>query len=302
MLSKHLQFFQPIARPTPGVQLQGLIKLPDSIVQLHRGFKEIPSLMFHFPTLISGIFGLTFPSVISIEEIKLHKLTNLSNDKHMVSMSSDAVVAARWGQGCYITIDPTLFRQSIVDLHASYGFNGLTLPGRMKCELEHVALAVPFCCIKKITIQDEEIDNPFYITIDPSHLEAKQAFDAIYSQFIILLRNKYTKHLGDEEESRDLQDFVWNYIRFYEKYSIIVNPFNHTVRELFQKYPAFMGRFIALNPQLDHDTLIRDLAKQNAGNLFKEHQYTQSLTPDRLERTATPITIYDDPWARPNYD
>lgn len=302
MYGKHFQFFQSRDFSHPCAQFVGVKKIPDSILELHRGFEEIPSLMFRFPSLLLGIFGKTFPEVVSMREIGWHKLTNLSNDYHMVSMSTDPHLASVWGQGCSITIDPTLFRQYIVDVHESYYYQSLTLPGRMDRELEHAALGVPFCCIKTMMIKGVEIDNPFYLAIDNDHQEAKQAFNAIYTQFITLLRNKYSNERSDDEEQLALQDFVNTYLLFYEKYGASKNPFNKTIQELLELHPAFMQRFLELNPQLDQHTLMKDLAMMTAGNLFKEHDYTRSLGDVELSQPTAPITFYDDPWARPNYD
>ncbi|KGP62886.1 hypothetical protein EP47_07740 [Legionella norrlandica] len=301
MYSKYPQFF-PNAKEksSSGIQFSNIVKTSSAIVDLYRGLDNLPTVIFGLPTLLIGIFGKTYPEVITIEQIKLHKLTNLSSDYHMVSMSQDPEVALDWGNGCFITIDPTLFRNFSVDVHATYRKNDLNLPGRMERETEHVALAVPYCSIKKITIKNKEVTNPFYLAIPSNNQEAIQAFSNIYCQFVSLLRNKYTQKMSDNEEKLALQEYVKVYLQFYEEYSGTDNPFNKTLQEIAELHPEFMGYFSQLNPQHAQSNLIKDIIA--CDNLFKEHYYTRSLSTSLLSKPKEAITFYDDEWARPVYE
>jgi hypothetical protein len=302
MWRRQLPFFQPAEPLPPSVQFLDLKKIPEAIFELYRGFNTVLPVMFGLPTVLTGIFGKTFPKVISIEEIRLHKLTNLSNDYHMVSTSEDPQVARHWGQECFITIDPTLIRPFIVDVHESYSHHYVNLPGRMEHELEHVALAVPYCCVKKICIKGEEIINPFYLAIDHDNQEAIQVFHPIYREFIDLLRNKYTQPFNEDEEKLALRHYVTAYLQFYNKYSGSSNPFTQTFQELAELHPTFMTHFLTLNPQSERDGLMGDAAMMKIDHVFKEHYYTQSLNDAELARPKVATTFYEDPWARPNYD
>ncbi|WP_318527909.1 hypothetical protein [Legionella longbeachae] len=196
MYDKHSQFFRNQKEKLAlDIRFFNVIKTSATTYELYRGFDNLASVIFSLPTLLIGIFGKTYPEMIAIEQIKLHKLTNLSNDFHMVSMSEDFEVAFDWGNGCFITIDPVLFRSFTVDVHETYRKNDLNLPGRMEREKEHVVLVVPYCSIKKITVNNKDIANPFYLAISINNQEAIKAFKGIYCELVSLLRNKYTKEL-----------------------------------------------------------------------------------------------------------
>ncbi|KTC83558.1 hypothetical protein [Legionella cincinnatiensis] len=303
MYSKHSQFFQNRKEKLPpDIQFFNVIKTPAAIHELYRGFDNLASVIFSLPTLLTGIFGKTYPEMITMEQIKLHKLTNLSNDFHMVSMSEDFEVAFDWGNKCFITIDPTLFRSFAVDIHETYRKNDLNLPGRMEREKEHVALAVLSCSIKKITIHNKEIDNPFYLAISEDNQEAIKAFHDIYGPFVSLLRNKYTKELDVDEEKLALREHVAAYLQFYDKYSGGNNPFNKTYQELVELYPDFMEYFFQLNPHQPKSDLIKNQAMASSDNLFKEHYYTKSIDASFISRAKEATTCYDDEWARPFYE
>ncbi len=303
MYSKYPQFFQNEKETSrSSIQFFNVIETPSTIRDLYRGIDNLSSVIFGLPTLLVGIFGRIYPEVITIEQIKQHKLTNLSNDYHMVSMSENLQVAFDWGQGCFITIDPTLFRKFTVDIHATYRKNDLNLPGRMERETEHVALAVPYCSIKKITIKNKEVNNPFYLAISSNNQEAIQVFNGIYCQLVSLLRNKYTQKLDDTEEKLALQEYITAYLQFYDKYSGVDNPFNKTLQELVELHPEFMEYFFQLNPQHSKSGLMSEHAIIASDNLFKEHYYTQSLDDSLSHRSKEAITCYDDDWARPCYE
>ncbi len=279
-----------------------IIKTQPTIHDLYRGFDNLSSVIFGLPTLHIGIFGKTYPEVITHEEVRLHKLTNLSSDYHMVSMTESPQVASAWGQGCFVTIDPALFRHFTVDVHATSRTSGLNFPGRMEREKEHAALVVPYCSIKKITIKDKEMTNPFYLDISSSHQEAIEVFSEIYCKLVSLLRNKYMQQLGDEEEKLALQEYVAIYLQYYDQYSGADNPFNKTLQELVELYPEFMEYFFQLNPQQSRSGSMKDAAIIASDNIFKDHYYTQSLDTSSLHGPKVAITCYDDEWARPCYD
>lgn len=302
MFRRHHAFFQTTEASAAAISFLDVEKIPEDIQELYRGFYPLRPVMFSLPTVLTGIFGQTFPDVISIEEIRLHKLTNLSNDYHMVSMSQDSQVASDWGRTQYITVDPTLIRSFIVDVHESFRKHRITIPGRMNRESEHLALAVPYCCIKSISIQGQVLSNPFYLAIADENQEAKQAFGRIYDQFITLLRDKYTQQTSDDEERLALRQFVTAYLQFYDQYTGSHNPFNKTVRELTELHPAFMADFLTLNPEIDRQHPLSDIAMMKAEHIFKEHEYTRSLDASELSRPKVSTTIYDDQWAKPIFD
>ncbi|WP_454785519.1 hypothetical protein [Legionella sp. WA2024007413] len=303
MYSKYPQFFQnEKENSSSGIKFSNVIKTSPDISNLYRGEENLPSVIFGIPTLLMGIFGRVYPEVITIEEIKQHKLTNLSNDFHMVSMSENPQVALDWGQGCFITIDPTLFRTFAVDLHATYRHNNLNLPGRMERETEHVALAVPYCSIKKITINKKEVNNPFYVAISSDNQEAIKEFHGLYCQFVSLLRNKYAQKIDHHDEQLALREYVTAYLEFYAKHSGIDNPFNNTLQKLVELHPEFMGYFFQSNPQEPKADLMKDRAVIASDDLFKKHYYTQSLDELISHRAKEAVTYYDDDWAKPIYD
>ncbi|WP_115707844.1 hypothetical protein [Legionella sainthelensi] len=303
MYDKHNQFFQNQKEKLASeIRFFNVIKTSTATHELYRGFDNLASVIFSLPTLLIGIFGKTYPEMITMEQIKLHKLTNLSNDFHMVSMSEDIEVAFDWGNGCFIAIDPMLFRSFTVDVHETYRKNDLNLPGRMEREREHIALAVPYCSIKKVTINNKEITNPFYLAVSNNNQEAIKAFNGIYCRLVSLLRNKYTKELDAHEEKLALQEHVTAYLQFYEKHSGSDNPFNKTHQELVALYPEFMEYFVQLNPHHPTFDSIKDKVIASSDNLFKEHYYTKSIDASFIHRMKEATTCYDDDWARPFYE
>ena len=284
------------------IQFFQVVKSSPDITELYRGVEELPAVIFGLPTMLIGIFGKTYPKVVTMQDLEWHKLTNLSNERHMVSLSDSQEVGLTYGSGNLLTIDPTLFRRFIVDLHATYHQHMHTMPGRMEREAEHIALAVPYCSIKTIKIKEKEIANPFYLAIDSDNQKAIVLFNQLYCELVALLRQKYTRKLDDEKEQLALQAYVKVYLDFYDKYSGTNNPFNKTLGELNTLYPEFMKYFAQFNSQDDPTTLMRDKAMSASAAVFREHCYTRSLGMSPPKESEEIVTCYEDPWAKPNYD
>ncbi|HHF7375476.1 hypothetical protein [Legionella bozemanae] len=303
MYNKYPAFFPSKSiKSFSGVQLSNVAKIPPVIESLYRGDNNLAGIIFLLPTLFTGVFCQSFPEVVDIEQIKLHKLTNLSNDFHMVSMSEDPQIALHWGNGCYITIDPTLFSDYIVDVHATFRKNQLNFPSRMEREKEHTALAVPFCSIKKITIHNKELMNPFYVSIPFDNHEATTAFNVLYCQLISLLRKKYTQEVDNEEERIALRAYTTAYLEFYTKFSGSSNPFNKSLSELDKLYPEFMENFFQSNRITAKIGMLTDLVLSSSDNLFKEHPYTKIIDASYIYRIKESTTCDEDDWAKSVYD
>lgn len=303
MYSKYPAFFpSKNTKSFSGVQFSNIAKTSSAIESLYRGDNNLSGVIFLLPTLFTGVFCQSFPEVVDIEQIRLHKLTNLSNDFHMVSMSEDPQIALDWGNGCFITIDPALFSDYIVDVHATFRKNQLNFPGRMEREKEHTALVVPFCSIKKITVHDKELVNPFYVSISPDNHEAIIAFNTLYCQLISLLRKKYTQEVDEEEEKIALRNYTMAYLEFYDKYSSSANPFHQSLSELFGLYPEFMENFFQSNHVTSKIGLLKDLALNSSDNLFNEHPYTKGIDVSYINRDKNSTTCYEDDWSKPVYD
>ncbi|AWN75732.1 TPA: hypothetical protein ACTUT5_001918 [Legionella anisa] len=285
-----------------GVQFSNVVKTSSAIQTLYRGDNHLSDVVFLLPTLLIGVFCQSLPEVVDMEQIRLHKLTNLSNDFHMVSMSEDLQIALDWGSGCFIEIDPSLFSNYVVDVHATFRKNQLNFPARMEREKEHTALIVPFCSIKKITIHYKELVNPFYVCISPDNHEATIAFNAFYCQLISLLRKKYTQEVAYEEEKTALYACVTAYLEFYDKFSGSGNPFNKSFSELLTLYPEFMENFFQSNHVTSKIGLMKDFFLSSSGNSFKEHPYTKIIDASYIHRAKESTTCDEDDWAKPGYD
>ncbi|HAT8178314.1 TPA: hypothetical protein JA361_02310 [Legionella pneumophila] len=285
-----------------GVRFSNVVKTSSAIQSLYRGDNNLADVVFLLPTLLTGIFCQNFPEVVDMEQIRLHKLTNLSNDFHMVSMSEDPQIALDWGDGCYITIDPTAFSDYIVDVHATFSKNQLNLPGRMEKEKEHSALVVPFCSITKIMIHNKELINPFYVSISPDNHDAIREFNTLYCQLISLLRKKYTQEVDEEEEQVALRAYAIGYLDFYAKFSSCNNPFNKSLAELVELYPEFMEKFLQSSHLSSKTGLMKDIVLNSSDNLFKEHPYTKSIDASYIHRVKESTTCDEDDWAKPVYD
>ncbi len=301
MYNKYSSFFlNKNIKSCYGVQFSNVAKTPSSIQSLYRGDENITEVIFTSSALITGIFCQSFPEVVAIEQIRLHKLTNLSNDFHMVSMTEEPQVANDWGRGNYITIDPTLFLKYIVDVHSTYHQNQFNFPGRMEREKEHIALVIPFCSIKKITINNTEFVNPFYIKILSDNEEAIQAFQTIYLQLISLLRNKYTQLISEPDERDALQTYVTAYLEFYNQFSAHDNPFKKSLFELSELYPDFMQHFSKAN--VTPTDSLHDVIHTSSYDIFKKHPYLKKINAAYINRTKGSITCDEDDWAKPAYD
>ncbi|CAM2957555.1 Uncharacterised protein [Legionella steigerwaltii] len=303
MQSKYPAFFPSnTIKSFSGVQFSNVVKTSSAIESLYRGDDHLPAVIFLMPTLLTGVFCQSFPEVIDMEQIRLHKLTNLSNDFHMVSMSEDSQVALNWGSGSFITIDPILFSNYIVDVHATYHKNQLNFPARMEREKEHIALVVPFCSIKKITIHNKEFVNPFYLKISADNQEAIIAFDTLYGQLVSLLRKKYTQEVDEKEEKTALRAYTEAYLKFYTQFSGSDNPFNKSLSELFEHYPEFVENFLQANRITSKVDLLNELILSSSENLFEEHLYTKAIDTSYIYRTKVSTTCEEDDWAKPIYN
>jgi hypothetical protein len=303
MQSKYPTFFPSNKIKSPScVQFSNVVKTPATIESLYRGDHNLPAVIFLLPTLLTGVFCQSFPEVIDMEQIRLHKLTNQSGDFHMVSTSEDSQVAIIRGNGCFITIDPTLFSNYLVDLHATYRKNQQNFPARLELEEEHIALAIPFCSIKKITIHNKEFANPFYLKISADNQEAIMAFDTLYCQLVSLLRKKYTQEVDEKEEKIALRAYAIAYLEFYAQFSSSDNPFNKSLSELFKLYPEFIENCFQSNQAISKIDLLNDLILSLSENLFKEHPYTKAIDASYIHRTKNSTTCVEDDWAKPIYE
>ncbi|HBP6869323.1 TPA: hypothetical protein L6E32_001130 [Legionella pneumophila] len=303
MYSKYPVFFpNKNIKSCSGVRFSNVVGIPSAIESLYRGDNNLAGIIFLLPTLITGVFCQNFPEVVDMEQVRLHKLTNSSNDFHMVSMSEDPQIALDWGKGCFITIDPVLFSDYIVDVHATFRKNQRNFPDRMEQEREHIALVVPFCCIKKITIHNKELANPFYLSIPQDNHEARMEFNTLYSELISLLRKKYTQEVDGEEEKIALRAYAIRYLDFYSKFGSCNNPFNKSLAQLVELYPEFMSNFLQSSHLSSKTGLMKDILLNSSDNLFKEHPYTQSIDASYIFRVKESTTCYEDDWAKPVYD
>ncbi len=302
MFSKYPAFFpNKNINSFSSVQFSNVVKTSSVIQSLYRGDNNLSGVIFLLPTLLTGVFCQSFPEVVDIEQIRLHKLTNLSNDYHMVSMSEDSQIALDWGNGCFIEIDPTLFFNYIVDVNATFQKNQRNFPARMEREKEHIALAIPLCSIKKIMIHNKGLDNPFYLSISHDNHDAIMAFSTLYCQLTSLLRKKYTQEVDYEEEKIALRAYTTAYLEFYAKFSGSDNPFNKSLMELFKLYPEFMGNFFQSNQVTSKVVTMKDLVL-SSDNLFKEHPYTKNINASYIYRIKESTTCDEDDWAKPIYD
>ncbi|MCW8418202.1 hypothetical protein OQJ18_06790 [Fluoribacter dumoffii] len=301
MYTKSPEFFHKHKKMSSGVEFSDVVNTSSAIETLYRGDKDVAKLFFLLPTLVLGVFGQHFPRVVNMEQIRLHKLTNLSGDFHMVSMTADPQIGLSWGDGYFITINPALFSRYSVDVHASYYKNQFNFPARMEREKEHLALAVPFCSIKKLSTPSSEWVNPFYLSISPDDKEALIAFSIIYRELVSLLRKKYTQEIEKEEEINDLGSYTRAYLEFYDQYSGNNNPFNKSISELFALYPEFMNNFFQSNPEIPKTGLLKDLVLSSSETLFNKHPYTKIIDASYIHRDKEGTTCYEDDWAKPIY-
>lgn len=301
MYHKYPGFF-PAIKSVASVQFTNVTLTSSGIKTLYRGDPHIPDIIFLMASVVTGVFCQSFPEVVGMEQIRLHKLTNLSIDFHMVSMSEDPEVAKSMGGGCILEIDPALFLHYCVDVHATFKRNELNFPSRMEREREHIALVLPFCSIKNIQIGNKFFENPFYLNISVNDLAALESFKSLYDQLILILRQKYTQLPDKQEEKTSLHAFSLAYLDFYNKYGGRSNPFNFTVDELTLRYPEFMTEFFQMNKLTTNGELMRDLFIRSSRHLFIEHPYTKNIGAAFINRTLESTTCNEDPWAKSVYD
>ncbi|VEG91544.1 hypothetical protein [Legionella spiritensis] len=298
-------FFSPnqSSETIHGVKFIGMMNSSCDIPELYRGFGDISTTMFALPTICLGLFGHRLPERVTMEDIRLHKTTNITDDAHMVSLTTNKQVAKDWGNKNYITLDPVLFRQYVIDVHKTYTYHHYNLPGRMEREAEHVALAVLFCSVKSITLGDTDIKNPFYVAIDEHNQEAIQAFENLYLDYLTLLRTLREQPGQAEEASGLLVEFVEAYLSFYDKFAGPDNPFDKTADELLIHYPEFVTRFLQQADHVDCQTVtFKELARTSNKNLIENHAYGRTLTQATPFNPSQIVTCYDDPWSYSTYE
>ncbi len=274
-----------------------------TIKELYRGFTDITEVCFTLPTVLFGLFGRIHPEVMTVEMIKRHKTTNYSPSEHFVAMTTDVEVAKVQGDKSFITIDPALLRNHLVDVHQTYTQNMITIPGRMSSEAEHISIALLFCSIKSFTLKGDIVSNPFYLSVNESNSNIMHDYAQLYECYLTLLRMKHQNTLTKQDEMIGLTKFINGYLMFYQNYVMGVNPFNLTLDELSKQYPDFM-KFFSLQKNTDSLTLFKpretigDVAMKFSVTLFDHHPYIQSLVLDNANQS---LTIYEDEYARPVY-
>lgn len=305
-----------------GMQFNDLILCQNEITQLYRGLESTAkmNMLFQLPTILFGEFGVVFPDCLSMSHVERHKTSNQRNSsggQHLVSMSSDATVSNGFGNNSYFIIDPTLFSDYIVDVHQSYKRHVLTMPGRMENEQEYLAPAVLTCSIKHIVLDGRIIANPFYLALSPDNKSAISAFKMVYDRYLHLLRQKYSGMLTQQTEQEKISDFIKSYLAFYAQYSEANrNPFAMSIDTFSQYYPEYGKVFLNGNDSLfasvgvsscqvtrhtffQEGRSLQQIAMQHAASLFAEHAYLKNEQASMLRKTET---LYEDPWACPNYD
>lgn len=289
----------------PSITFNQLTLCSPDVKELYRGFKEIPHVMFQLSTLVLGIFCRKIPETISMAEIRLHKTSNMPGEHYFVGMSEKEIIAKQLGNGCLMTIDPTLLRNHIVDVHKTYKAHGLNLPGRMQQEAEYIAVAIPIFTMKSITLADKKMPNPFYIYIEENSQAAKTAFNELYTAYIHLLRLQQSTL--DLKEA--LQHFLGLYFNFYEQFAT-VNPFKKTLQQLNTEYPAFMQQFDAENPAYGLSSslglfkrapTLEELVLQAGMHIIDQHEYVKAYKKE-LHHHRKAQTCYEDDYAKPVYD
>jgi hypothetical protein len=283
-----------------------LAQTPSSVSTLYRGFSDEPSIMFSLPVILGGLFARSLPESVSIENVRTHKTTNCSNDNYLFSMTESEEVAKTRGKGNFLTIDPVLFREFIIDIHQSYKWHSLTFPARMQNEAEHASLVMLYCSVKSITINHIESINPFYIAIHPENEEAISRFKPIYKTYLSLLRAKINDTLSKNEEEKALMQFCENYLDFYRDYAKEKNPFDMTVEELKAEHPVF-NELERLNNSYDpgffrSSLTLKDLVIAQASQLFNHHAYMIEMLKPKNSFTNLVKPCNEDVWSRPVYE
>lgn len=285
-----------------GVEFYQTVSTPKEVRELYRGFHHVSGVMFNLSTMIFGLFGHTLPQRVSMTEIKLHKVSNLSNDAHMLGMSSDEAVAKDWGRNEYITVDPSLIRPFLVDVHATYSRHLYTFPARMLREKEHVGLAVLSCNVKTITLGEEVIVNPFYINRNDAVEEIRDAYSTLYLDYLCLLRAIPEKKADRESLKELITVFVEGLLAFYETYSGDKNPFDKSISNLSETHPLFMSHFLKHQTIEDQSITMKDLVFSNLEGLLLDHPHIETILNPKTVKEADIVTVYDDPYSYSQYD
>jgi hypothetical protein len=302
-----------------GMSFDYLVSCPDSINILYRGLSQQGKIkiLFEMPFIIGGQFGTLFPSQLKIADVKTHKetsLLNTSGGQHLVSMSTEEGIGKSFGYEDYMIIDPSLFREFIVDIDESYKRNGLnysSMMGKMLSEKEYAAPIVLSCSIQSVVLNGIKIANPFYLPIVATDSVTREAFKSLYISYIDFLRKKYAGVLTKIEEERCLVQFVESYIAFYDRYANGNNPFTMSIIELQQNYPAFMKEF-SDNPAnsalffvnstyqtnvFSERLTLKQLVFRVSPSILNEHAYLKHITP-----TLQVTLMRDDYYNYQSYD
>lgn len=290
------------SRSVHGVEYTRMVRSSAEIHELYRGFDDIPHTMFNLSTVMLGLFGHRLPERVTIKEIMQHKLTNLRNDAHMFAMTTDNAVAQNWGRNTYISIDPRLIQDYLIDVHRTYTRHQYNFPARMLREKEHVALAVLSCNVKSITLGEETINNPFYIEIEQENREAVEAFKTLYLNYLCMLREIREKIKDADSVSSMITAFLEEFLAFYDSVAGEKNPFNQTVAALLLEHPEFMTHLLRETPIEERGVPLREIVMENPRDLLMKHAYAKSLIEAKPFKEEEVVTCYDDPYSYSQYD
>jgi hypothetical protein len=279
-----------------------LVNIDAGVEVLYRGFDDIVPMIYAMPVILGGIFGRHYPDEVSIWEVRNHKITNLSSEYYFAAMTTSLDVARARGQGDYLQIDPALFRGRIIDVNKSFSRRSFTMPSMMSAEAEQIAVAIPYCAIKSLCIQGDLLPNPFYVA--DADARAQTEYAAIYEIYLNLLHDKFNHALSSSEEEQSTREYVRKYLDFYADFGGKNNPFDMTIDELAAKHPQFAGQMqrqcsFTSGPSLfQQRKTLADLALHIADKVLSLHPYCQNIPATKPECT----TVYDDEYARPQYE
>lgn len=286
-------FFDATDEHKPPLRLNQVVLTSSEIALLYRGFPDIPKTMFSLSTIALSLWGHRLTSTIGMEEIRLHKLSNLQNDAHMFSMTVDTDIAKRWGKDNFITIDPSICRDYIIDVSKTYARHTLCYPARYALEREHVSLAVLYCSIKSITIGGKEIDNPFYLKISPDNQAALKAFKTLYLDYLDLLMT--LKDFSVDEAHERVRLFLDSYLGLYEAYALD-NPMEKSLATLESNHPDYID-MLKKESEIDMGLNMKALLKKNIKFVLSDHPYSKGLLDKKPFDAATVLTCDEDPYS-----
>lgn len=280
-----------------GVKYERMVRTSSDVDVLYRGLEDAPTTLCHLSTIMLGIFGHRLPEVVRMHQISQHKLTNLKNDAHMLSLTTDRGIAADWGQNRFITIDPSLLRSYLIDVNKTSSYHQWNFPGRMEKEKEHVLLGVLSCNVKNIVVGDKIIPNPFYIMIDETQEDVIESFKSLYLDYLCMLRKIKEKKYHAESLKQMVSKFITAYLSFYDNYAGENNPFNKSIHQLREDFPGFIKRLVLVSKIETLDVPFRELIIKQQNDLLKQHVYAKSLLHAKPFREEEVVTVYDDPYS-----